>query len=341
MILSVQLGERSYDIVIERASLSKVGELLPLNRNVLIVTDDGVPAEYAQTVAAQCRNPVIVTVPQGEDSKSVGQWEKLLNVMLEKGFTRKDCVVAVGGGVVGDLAGFVAASYMRGVDFYNIPTTTLSQIDSSIGGKVAVNLGGIKNIVGAFHQPKKVVIDPDVLATLPRRQIVNGLAEAVKMALTSDAALFTLFEEADDPLAQIDTIIERSLQIKKYVVEQDEREMGLRKILNFGHTIGHGIESEEGLHGYYHGECVALGMIPMCAPAVRERLIPVLRKLGLPVEYHFSFAKIKDAMVHDKKSEGDTIAVTTVEKPGTFTLTKITYTDLENRLKVYVEGDKA
>ena len=340
MILSVQLGERSYDIVIERASLQKVGELLPLRRNVLIVTDEGVPAEYAKTVAAQCRNPVIVTVPQGEDSKSPAQWEALLKVMLDKGFTRKDCVVAVGGGVVGDLAGFVAASYMRGVDFYNIPTTTLSQIDSSIGGKVAVNLGGIKNIVGAFHQPKKVVIDPDVLATLPRRQVVNGLAEAVKMALTSDAELFALFEK-EDPIAAIDTVIVRSLMIKKYVVEQDEREMGLRKILNFGHTIGHGIESEEGLHGYYHGECVALGMIPMCAPAVRERLIPVLQKLGLPVEYHFSLEKITEAMVHDKKSEGDTIAVTTVDEPGTFHLTKITYEELENRLKVYVGGKEA
>ncbi len=338
MILSVALGERSYDIVIERGSLAKAGEMIPLERNVLIVTDDGVPAVYAETVAAQCKNPVIITVRQGEDSKSAAQWEKLLTVMMEKGFTRKDCVVAVGGGVVGDLAGFVAASYMRGVDFYNIPTTTLAQIDSSIGGKVAVNLGGIKNIVGAFYQPKKVIIDPEVLSTLSPRLIAAGLAEAVKMALTSDAELFRLFEE-EDPIANIDTVIARSLMIKKNVVEQDEREMGLRKILNFGHTIGHGIESEEGLHGYYHGECIALGMIPMCSPGVRERLIPVLEKLGLPVEYHFSLEKITEAMVHDKKSEGDCITVTTVEEPGTFRLTKITYAELENRLKVYAGGE--
>lgn len=340
MILTVELGERSYDIVIERGSLSKAGELIPLDRKVLIVTDDGVPAEYANTVAAQCKHPVIVTVPQGEGSKSVVQWEKLLTVMLENGFTRKDCVVAVGGGVVGDLAGFVAASFMRGVDFYNLPTTTLSQIDSSIGGKVAVNLGGIKNIVGAFHQPKKVVIDPEVLSTLPMRQIASGLAEAVKMALTSDAELFTMMEE-EDPLKEIDTVIARSLMIKKHVVEQDEREMGLRKILNFGHTIGHGIESEEGLHGYYHGECVALGMLPMCSPAVRERLISVLRKLGLPVEYRFSTEKIMEVMVHDKKSEGDSIAVTTVEEPGTYHLTKITYAELEDRLHLYAGGKQA
>ena len=337
MILTVELGERRYDIIIERGSLAKVGSLLPLDRKVLIVTDDGVPAQYAKTAAAQCKDSVIVTVPQGEDSKSVARWEMLLGVMLENGFTRKDCVVAVGGGVVGDLAGFAAASYMRGMDFYNIPTTTLSQIDSSIGGKVAVNLGGIKNIVGAFHQPKKVVIDPDVLSTLPARQIASGLAEAVKMALTSDAELFALFEK-EDPLKEIDTVIARSLLVKKYVVEQDEREMGLRKILNFGHTIGHGIESEEGLHGYYHGECVALGMIPMCSPSVRERLISVLRKLGLPTEYHFSTDKIIEAMAHDKKSEGDTIAVTTVDEPGTYNLTKITYAELENRLKVYMGG---
>jgi len=339
MILTVQLEERSYDIVIERGALQKVGERIPLDRRVLIITDEGVPAVYAKTVAEQCKNPVVVTVPQGEDSKSVAQWEKLLTVMLENGFTRRDCVVAVGGGVVGDLSGFAAASYMRGVDFYNIPTTTLSQIDSSIGGKVAVNLAGIKNIVGAFHQPKKVIIDPEVLATLPKRQIVNGLAEAVKMALTSDAELFALFEN-EDPFAVMDTVIMRSLMIKKHVVEQDEKEMGLRKILNFGHTIGHGIESEEGLHGYYHGECVALGMLPMCAPAVRERLLTVLQKLELPTEYRFSLEKINAAMMHDKKSEGDTIIVTTVEEPGSFTLSRITYDELGERLNVFMRGNR-
>jgi 3-dehydroquinate synthase len=252
--------------------------------------------------------------------------------MLEKEFTRRDCVVAVGGGVMGDLAGFAAASYMRGVDFYNIPTTTLSQIDSSIGGKTAINLGGIKNIVGAFHQPKKVIIDPDVLDTLPLRQKANGLAEAVKMALTSDAELFA-FLETEDPYANLDEILFRSLRIKKSVVEQDERETGLRKILNFGHTIGHGIESYEDLHGLYHGECVALGMIPMCGGEVRERILAVLKKAGLPTDLHFDADRVYEAVTHDKKADGDKIHVIYAPEIGTFEMKKVSLAEFRQTIK--------
>ena len=196
MILNVGLGERAYDIVIERGCLAKASALCNLDRKVLVVTDSGVPLEYAHAVADQCAEAHLAIVAQGEQSKSLEVFGRLLQTMIEAQFTRGDCVVAVGGGIVGDLAGFVAASYMRGVDFYNIPTTVLAQVDSSIGGKTAINLGGYKNMVGAFYQPRKVLIDLDVLHTLPRRQIANGLAEAVKLALTSDAQLFGLFEEA-------------------------------------------------------------------------------------------------------------------------------------------------
>ncbi len=268
MKIPLNLGEASYMITLARGALARAGELFSLGRRVLIVTDDGVPAAYAKTLAAQCASPTVVTVPAGEGSKSLAQYEALLTKMLEAGFTRRDCVLAVGGGVAGDLAGFTAATYMRGVDFYNVPTTVLSQVDSSIGGKTAVNLGGIKNVVGSFWQPRGVLIDPDVLATLPPRQTAAGLAEALKMGMTSDAALFSLFEDGD-PLSHLEEIIERSLRVKAAVVEQDEKESGLRRILNFGHTIGHGVEAADGLGGLLHGECVALGMIPMCAPAVR------------------------------------------------------------------------
>ena len=277
MTIHLDLGCDSYDIIVKRSSLKNAKEHLDLARRVLIVTDTGVPAEYAKTVAAQCKEPVIVTVNEGEASKSLECFGKLLCQMLEHGFSRKDCVVAVGGGVVGDLSGFAASAYMRGIDFYNIPTTLLSQIDSSIGGKTAINLGGVKNIAGAFYQPKKVLIDPDLLKTLPPRQISNGLAEAVKMSLTSDVRLFEILEKGDIEKS-IDDIIIRSLNIKKNVVEQDEKEAGLRKILNFGHTVGHGIESCTPL---YHGECVALGMIPMCSEDIRPRVIEVLKKCNL------------------------------------------------------------
>lgn len=332
MTLSMNLGANSYDIIIEHGALSKAAEYLNLNRKILVVTDDGVPSVYAETVAAQCKNAVKVTVPQGEGSKGFSTFEMLCKTMLENGFTRTDAVIAVGGGVVGDLAGFVAASFMRGIDFYNIPTTLLSEVDSSIGGKTAINLGGVKNIIGAFHQPKRVLIDPDVLKTLPPRQIANGLAEAIKMAATFDEELFRLIE-TEDTGANLDTIIERSLAIKKMVVEQDEKEAGLRRVLNFGHTIGHGIESYEDLHGLYHGECVALGMIPMCEGEVRKRIIAVLKKVGLPTTLDFDADRVYEAITHDKKADGDHIRVIYAPAIGKYEMKKISLAAFRETVK--------
>ena len=337
MTIHMDLKENSYDILVQRGVLQHAGEHLNLNRRVLVVTDTGVPAAYAQTVAKQCKAPAICTVPSGESSKSMEGLSILLRSMLENGFSRRDCVVAVGGGVVGDLSGFAASAYMRGIDFYNIPTTLLSQIDSSIGGKTAINFGGVKNIVGAFYQPKMVLIDPDLLATLPERQISNGLAEAVKMALTSDGALFELFEK-EDVCEKIDEIIIRSLQIKKSVVEQDEKEAGLRKILNFGHTIGHGIESSGNMAELYHGECVALGLIPMCAQEIRPRVIAVLKKCGLYNLIDFDLEKITQAAFHDKKADGDCVTVTVVPQIGSFKLRKMKCMDVIDMAKACFEG---
>ena len=320
MILTMNLGPDSYGIVIERGCLKKAGGLLRLDRKVMIVTDKGVPAVYANTLAAQCGEAFICCVPQGEESKSFAVLENILTRMLRAGFSRGDCVCAVGGGMAGDLAGFAAASFMRGIDFYNLPTTVLSQVDSSIGGKTAINLDGIKNIVGAFYQPKKVLIDIDTLATLSRRQIASGLAEAVKMALCGDVALFELFETETSPEAHMERIIADSVRMKRSVVEQDEKEQRLRKVLNFGHTIGHGIESVTGL---YHGECVALGMLPMCGEAVRARLIPVLEKLGLPTSLTADPEKIYEALLHDKKAAGGKLSVVRVNEVGTFELESI------------------
>lgn len=338
MILSVKL-EKEYDIVIERESLCRAGELLNLNRKVLIVTDKGVPDKYSKTVASQCKEAEIVCVPQGEGSKSFGVLEKILSKMLSLGFTRGDCIVSVGGGVAGDLGGFAASIYMRGIDFYNIPTTVLSQVDSSIGGKTAINLDKIKNVVGTFYQPKKVLIDIDVLKTLPERQIAAGLAEAVKMSVTSDRELFELFEK-ENPMEYLGTIIERSLRIKASVVEEDERENGLRKILNFGHTIGHGIESYTEINGLYHGECVALGMIPMCNKKVRERLIPVLEKLNLPTSVEIDEEKIYQAMIHDKKSAGGKITVIKSNDIGSFEMENIKPEQLKQCLYLIAKGER-
>lgn len=337
MTIHVNLGEDSYDIVVERGVLKDVNKHLNLNRRVLIVTDSGVPAEYSQTVAGVCKESVVCTVEQGEASKSIEVFRKLLQTMLEHGFSRKDCIVAVGGGVVGDLSGFAASAYMRGIDFYNIPTTLLSQIDSSIGGKTAINFGGVKNIVGAFYQPKKVLIDPDLLSTLPSRQISNGLAEAVKMALTSDKKLFDIFEK-EDIQSNIDEIIVRSLNIKKNVVEQDEKESGLRRILNFGHTIGHGIESSEGMSELYHGECVALGIIPMCGEKIRPNVIEILKKCNLYRKLNYDWEKITEAAFHDKKADGDTVNVTMVNEAGSFEIKPMKCLDVIELAKKVLEG---
>ena len=323
MKLHVDLALNGYDIVVERGVLGRAGEELSLRRKVLIVTDSGVPKEYAETIANACSEPFIVTVNEGEGSKSFECFEKLCRKMLDEGFTRTDCAVAVGGGVVGDLTGFAAASFMRGIDFYNIPTTLLSQVDSSVGGKVAINLGNVKNIVGAFYQPKKVLIDPDVLATLPRRQIVAGLAESLKMSMTSDKDLFEIFK-AGKAEEKIDEVICRSLKVKIDVVEKDEKETGLRKILNFGHTLGHCIEGAAmGSGELYHGECVALGMIPMCSDTLRAELLEIMKNLGLPVSIKADINTIIDLASHDKKCEGSYISAVFVDTPGSFLIKKL------------------
>lgn len=332
MIVPVKTDTWNYDIVLEPGAIKNAGELLNLNRRVLVVTDSGVPAQYAETVAAQCSEAVIVTIPQGEHSKCFDEFRHLLSEMLDKSFTRGDCVVAVGGGVVGDLSGFAASCYMRGVDFYNIPTTLLSQVDSSIGGKTAIDFGGVKNIVGAFYQPKKVIIDPEVLETLSRRQLMAGLAEAIKMAATNDAELFELIENSADLTADLPQIIYRALMIKKSVVEQDPRETGLRKVLNFGHTIGHAVESFSA-GKLLHGECVALGMIPMSGDNAAARIKSVLEKYGLPSKIGQSAEELMPFLKHDKKMASDGIAAVIVDEIGSFRLCRMSADEILSRLE--------
>lgn len=334
MNINVKTSNGSYDVIIERGVLLKADKLLQLDRKVLIVTDSGVPGEYAAAVAKQCKTPFILTVPQGEASKQTENWQLLLKTMVENNFTRTDCVVAVGGGVVGDLSGFAAATYMRGIDFYNIPTTVLSQVDSSIGGKTAVDFMGYKNIVGAFYPPKCVLIDPYVIRTLPQRQVVNGLCESLKMALTSDKELFKIFKTTKEfTLDVIEEIVYRSLLIKKAVVEADEHEGGLRKVLNFGHTLAHAIESVNSMEKYYHGECVAIGMLPMCSDEVRTELVDILLKLGLDIAIEEDSEKLIEACKHDKKMSGDKITVVTVPKIGSFEMKDISFVEFSDMIR--------
>ena len=332
MIIPVKTSQGSYDIVLERGALKKAGEYLNLNRKVLIVTDSGVPENYSKTVLKDCSEGFVFSFPQGEGSKNIDTIKDILAFLVENNFTRTDCIVAVGGGVVGDMSGFAASIYMRGIDFYNIPTTLLSQVDSSIGGKTAIDFMSVKNIVGAFYPPKKVIIDADTLKTLPDRQISNGLSEALKMSMTSDEKLFEIFERGE-ATAKIDEVIERSLRIKKYVVEEDEREAGLRKILNFGHTLAHAIESANNMREIYHGEAVALGMLYMVSDEVKKRLIPILKSLNLPTEFSADADTLIEAACHDKKADGRDITIVFVSEIGKFELKKISLLELAEIIK--------
>lgn len=328
MRLKVDLAENSYEILIKQGCLKQAAQELNLKRKVLIVTDSGIPKKYIDLISKQCESPVIEIVPQGENSKSVDQFANLCSTLIANNFTRTDAIIGLGGGVVGDLAGFVAACYMRGIDFYNIPTTLLSQIDSSVGGKTAINMKQTKNIIGAFYQPKKVLIDPNVLTTLSDRQKSSGIAEAIKMAATSNADFFNFLSE-QDAWQNIEKVIVESLKIKIAVVEQDEKESDLRKVLNFGHTIGHAIEANSA-GKLQHGECIALGMLYFSSDGVKKKLKTVLQKYNLPIETDLDQERIYKSILHDKKAAGDQITVVYVPTIGSFELIDMPITELKS-----------
>lgn len=321
------------NIILARDALKKAGDYFDLNRKVLIITDSGIPSEYIDVFKTFCNDYLVITIVQGEENKSFENFKYICETMIKNEFTRTDCVVAIGGGVVGDLAGFVASSFMRGVDFYNIPTTLLSQIDSSIGGKTAIDHLGYKNMIGSFYQPKKVLIDPNLLKTLSDRHMKNGIAEIIKESICFDADLFELVENTNILSASpdiFDSVIENCLLIKQNIVNLDSNEKGLRKKLNFGHTVGHAIES---LSSFFHGECIAIGMTYFCENEVRKRLIPVLEKYDLPTATDIPVDELFKVLVHDKKRSSDEITIVYCPEVGKCELNKIS---LETLAKQYI-----
>ena len=319
--LTMDFDERSYDITVSRGAIKHASELFALDRRVLVVTDDGVPAQYSKAIADAAGEPHILTIRHGEASKCPERYLEILKFMLACGFDRHDCVVAVGGGVVGDLAGFAAATYMRGIDLYNIPTTLLSQVDSSVGGKTAIDFLGYKNVVGAFWQPRGVIVDPDVLESLDARQFACGMSEIIKMFATSDGKMFGRLEDKTQCIP-VEEIITAALRIKMNVVEHDEREAGLRRVLNFGHTIGHAIESISADEPYplLHGECVALGMLAITEGEVRRRLMHLLHRYDLPTAFRCDESRFREVLLHDKKAQSGDITVVLVDEIGSFSL---------------------
>lgn len=328
-ILTVDLPGREYDILIERGLLAQVGErckaVLSRARRLAVVTDSEVGPLYGERVLSSLRAAgfiaELVTVPAGERSKSVSMLEKLYDAFMDIGLTRTDAVVALGGGVVGDLTGFAAATILRGVDFVQIPTTLLSQVDSSVGGKVAVDLKAGKNLAGAFWQPKLVLMDPAVLGTLSDATFADGMAEVVKYGCIRDAAFFSYLEQRPsraELMADIEHILYTCCELKRQVVLNDERDTGERMLLNFGHTLGHAYELAGNYEDYTHGQAVSAGMVKALelgeelgvTPAgLRDRVAVLLGALGLPIAIPCGMEHYKLAIGLDKKGEGEAITL--------------------------------
>ncbi|MGQ9531226.1 MAG: 3-dehydroquinate synthase [Desulfotomaculales bacterium] len=325
--VTVNLGARSYDIIIGAGLLDTLGERLNelgLGRTVLLVSDEQVWALHGARVRNSLENAgfrvVPAVVPPGEEQKDLARAEELYDLAYGGGLDRTCPVVALGGGVVGDLAGFVAATYMRGVPLVNVPTTLLAQVDSSIGGKVAVNHPRGKNIIGAFYQPRLVLADVATLTTLPQGELLSGLAEVVKYGVIADASFFAWLEAYWERVLARDTaglerVVRHCSRIKAWVVERDETEQGLRAILNYGHTVGHALEAATGYRRFSHGEAVAVGMavaarlaerLGMLAPPEGERIRGLLVRVGLPVTIpaDVNTEELLEALYRDKKVVG-------------------------------------
>lgn len=334
-MIEVNLPNHHYKIDVKRGLLNSCGQWVAniwRPQRVAIITDDIVENLYGDDVIDSLIefgfDVTMLVVPNGEESKSLEKATYLYDELADKGFTRSDGVIALGGGVIGDLAGFVASTYMRGIHFLQIPTTLLAQVDSSIGGKTAVNTGKAKNLVGTFAQPDGVLIDPNVLNTLEIRRVREGIAEIIKSAAIADKQLWDLLntlKNEQDLLNHAEEVIHASLDVKRRVVEEDVFDHGNRLTLNFGHTIGHAIEKTSGYGIVSHGEGVSLGMVMISTQAekfnqtpqgITDELIQMLSKFHLPTSISLNKETIFEAITHDKKARGNTLKIILLKKLG-------------------------
>ncbi len=337
--ITVNLEERSYPIELGEGLLSRVGEIMKargINGRVGIVSNPAVAELYGdpvrESLEAAGYETVLVLIPEGEAHKNTSSLGSIYDTLVEHRFDRSATLIALGGGVIGDITGFAAATFLRGIGYVQIPTTLLAQVDASVGGKTAVNHEQGKNLIGAFYQPRLVVIDFGTLRTLPRREYAAGMAEVIKYGVIEDAAFFVFLEEEMDALLGIEGhavehAVAASCRIKAAVVEQDERETDRRAILNFGHTIGHALESFTGYERFLHGEAVAVGMIQaaalsaaqgLCSAAELGRIEALVRKAGLPwrIPDDIALDDLIAGMALDKKSHAGKIKFVLCEGIG-------------------------
>ena len=349
--ITVDLGEKKYDIKIEKGLLSRVGEEvrgLSKAGKVVVITDANVDALYGavlqQSLEAESFAVNRIVVEAGEKSKTLEVLGEVYEQLAAFGITRGDLILTFGGGVPGDLGGFAAATFLRGVDFIQIPTSLLAQIDSSVGGKVAVDLPAGKNLVGSFYQPLGVLIDPDLLSTLPVRYLHDGLAEAIKYGCIRSSELFAKLEGISNDkelLADIGEVIYACCEIKARIVEADEYDTGERMLLNFGHTLGHAVEKCYNYETYTHGEGVGIGMLLLTEQTERRgitqagtahRIKQILEHYSLPTEAVMAKDEMLKTIAMDKKKNGREITLVVLDKIGSGRLLKIAYEELPNYL---------
>ena len=348
----VDLGSKSYNIEIERGLLPYVGAkiktLLPKAEKIAIITDSHVGPLYASLLQKSLEKEglavAVLTFPAGEESKNLKTLGSLYGGLAEAGLTRSDAVVALGGGVTGDMGGLAAATFLRGIAFIQVPTSLLATVDSSVGGKVAIDLPGGKNLVGAFYQPKAVFIDPDLLKTLPVRYLHDGLAEVIKYGCIMDKELFMRLEKIQNDaelLACADEIIETCCNIKARIVEHDEFDTGERMLLNFGHTLGHAVEKTFRFDKYSHGEGVGIGMVlltrrseklGLTESGVADRIAALLQKFHLPVTVDMQQEDFLQAIALDKKKRGSHLTLILVKNIGESFLQKVEFRELTQYL---------
>ena len=337
--VTVNLGQRSYPIELGEGVLSRLGELMKaqgIGGSVGIVSNASVAGLYAEEVRESLRDAgyesALVLIPEGEAHKDTASLGLIYDALVEHRFDRSAALIALGGGVIGDITGFAAATFLRGIGYVQVPTTLLAQVDASVGGKTAVNHHQGKNLIGAFHQPRLVVIDMKTLRTLPEREFAAGMAEVIKHGIIQDAGYFGFLEEEMDSLMRLDagaveTAVAGSCRIKAAVVEQDEREDDHRAILNFGHTIGHALESFTGYERFLHGEAVAIGMIQAAALSAGQGLLSaaelgrieaLVRRAGLPwrIPEDIALDDLVAGMALDKKSHAGKIKFVLCEGIG-------------------------
>ncbi|UFS69655.1 3-dehydroquinate synthase [Geomonas sp. RF6] len=344
--IKVDLAERSYDITIGAGNLHTLGDrckALSLSGTAAVVTNRTIAPLYLEracaSLAAAGYRTVPVKLPDGEAFKESGTLNLIYDSLVEAALDRGSFIVALGGGVIGDMAGFAAATYLRGIPFVQVPTTLLSQVDSSVGGKTGINHPKGKNLIGAFYQPKGVLIDVALLDTLPDREYLSGLGEVVKYGAVLDAPFFTFLEENVDRLLARDKdalihAVGRSCALKARVVESDERESGLRAVLNYGHTLGHAVETLTHYSRFLHGEAVAIGMVQaarisrslgLCGDEECRRIEALLQKLRLPLELpFFPFEEYEEALSHDKKVRHSGLTFVCNKGIGDFSLERVT-----------------